>query len=486
MLFNKDYSERRIVNRGIAAAYSLITAVLATSYLIEVIKGTRTILYFASFITLLAVPAIANLLCQKKNPETNVTKYILPLGYLLLYTFALFTGNTTATYIYIIPMLIIFPLLHDWKYTTVYGCLVFGLNIGFVIYYLSKGLEVKTIDIEIHLLAMLLILLYAGVTAWIDAAMSKRKMDKIATSSEENERILFNMQKMICQISEETVKLSEKTGELSRATDTSNESMEQVCSGTTQTADAIQEELQRIDEMGKELEIINEYISNFHNTLRSTIEKISVGSNNVEKLKNVSLLTFNTTQKTMTAMDILKQKIDAITSVTNLIEEISEQTNLLSLNASIEAAKAGQSGKGFAVVAEEIRALSEQTNDSLSRIRDEVAAISDSSLQVSKDMISLSQMFTEQNKASEETENAFRQIRGAAEEMEEEYVQITHSTKTILNTKGQIVDNISSVSAATEEVTANAQNVEELNERNLKTLEDIRWEINALTELTKG
>ena len=213
MLFNKDYSERRIVNRGIAIAYSLITAVLATSYLIEVIKGTRTILYFASFITLLAVPAIANLLCQKKNPETNVTKYILPLGYLLLYTFALFTGNTTATYIYIIPMLIIFPLLHDWKYTTVYGCLVLGLNIGFVIYYLSKGLEVKTIDIEIHLLAMLLILLYAGVTAWIDAAMSKRKMDKIAASSEENERILLNMQKMICQISEETVKLSEKTGE---------------------------------------------------------------------------------------------------------------------------------------------------------------------------------------------------------------------------------------------------------------------------------
>lgn len=481
------YSEKRVVNRGITLAYSLISVVLLVAYTIELIKGSRTLPYIIVFASIILIPTIINMIVQIKYPETKLTKYILSTGYMILYNFVLFTGNTTATYVYIIPFLMIFPLLHDWKYTAIYSTIAFVANIIYMGYSYKIGnlANVSMVDIEIHMAVIFLVALYGGMTSWFDANLTKRKMDTIEKTTQKNETMLQKIRSLANEMNVKTEDLFRKTGELHTATVTSSEAMDQVCNGTNQTAESIQTELTQVDTMGNHVDNITVYAKEFHESLNSTTEKIGNGSANMEELKTASDLTIETSKNTVNAMTALAEKIDAIEQVVGLIEGISQQTNLLSLNASIEAARAGEAGRGFAVVADEIRSLSDQTKESLEKIKEEVGNIQLSSDKVSADMQTLVGIFENQSKLVESTGTIFEGIEQASTTMEEKYGQIMDTLNKIQEIKVSMVDNISSISASTEEVTANAQNTLQLNNENLQTLEKITNEVGTLAALSQ-
>lgn len=162
---------------------------------------------------------------------------------------------------------------------------------------------------------------------------------------------------------------SQQTAESSELTSNNiKEQKQSVSSGLLSTESlsiGINEDIQSIAKL-------SEYASN------STI-LVSNGEQTVENAVNGIRSTADEVKKVGVTIEVLNSKVDDILNMVDVIRSVAEQTNLLALNAAIEAARAGEQGRGFAVVADEVRALAKRTQDSTQEISKVVDGLNDSS-----------------------------------------------------------------------------------------------------------
>ena len=486
MIINKELNETRIINRSIVVAYALLALILIGAYVVEVIKGSRTWQYLVSFSLLFIIPGVINGVIQYRNPDNKWTKFILPLGYLFICGFVLATGVTYGVYVYSIPMLIGFTLMHNWVYTSLYASAIVVMNIVFVA---LGGNKAGMVDTEIQLAAIIMVCLYSGMTCYVDTQMTKKKMNDIETAVNDNNAMVEKITGTASQVITSTKDLSAKIDSLYKSTTDTTNAMSEVCSGTNQTAQSIQEELTQIDAMARGIDQIEVSLNAFTDSLQDTMLSIKSGVENISNLQQSSSETASTTKNTVEAIENLAKKIDAIKQVVGLIAEISDQTNLLSLNASIEAARAGDAGRGFAVVADEIRVLSEQTNSSLERIKDEIEGVTAGSNCVTKDMGILTEIFTKQNDLISKTSKVFGAINESSELMTDKYKEVAENINSVKRGKDLVLSNIETVSAVTEQVTANASSTMGVSKANLDLLKGVSQEVaelaSSIESLTK-
>lgn len=158
----------------------------------------------------------------------------------------------------------------------------------------------------------------------------------------------------------------------------------------------------------------------------------------------------------------LLQKTEKITSVTKILFEIASQTNLLSLNASIEAARAGVMGKGFSVVAEEIRKLSEESRSASTEIGHSIG-------EITKQLDSLKQVTDESGVIFREQAEAVANVVGSVENVNntvDDFIsrqkQLNQNVSELSKEKDVLVDSINNIAAITEEASATTEEVASL------------------------
>ncbi|MBT9614158.1 MAG: CZB domain-containing protein [Burkholderiales bacterium] len=153
----------------------------------------------------------------------------------------------------------------------------------------------------------------------------------------------------------------------------------------------------------------------------SAVEAAGVSSSSREAMADIAANLHHVSEKTkQTAHSVegLNERAGQIGGIVMLIKEIADQTNLLALNAAIEAARAGEQGRGFAVVADEVRKLAERTSKATSEISTLVASIQDEILSAKTQMESeatQSDTFSRQGEAASES---LHELLGLSHKME--------------------------------------------------------------------
>lgn len=163
-------------------------------------------------------------------------------------------------------------------------------------------------------------------------------------------------------------------------------------------------------------------INNLTVKINKELETLEFSTSNIA----ASSEEFAATVTTLAAnADDIKSKMHVMDSITKLIREISDQTNLLGLNEAIESARAGEHGRGFSVVAEEIRKLATRTKDSVKQINEEMKKISES---VGEIALNIQQIAA----ASEEQAAISGEVGEATHGLKEDSQEILHLIKKLM------------------------------------------------------
>lgn len=246
----------------------------------------------------------------------------------------------------------------------------------------------------------------------------------------------------------------------------------QVASGASETATAVAETTSTVEEVKRTAELSSEKARNVSETAQKAVEVSRGGTRAVE----LSIAGVEGVRKQVDALaqSIVKlsEQSQAIGEIIETVNDLSEQSNLLAVNASIEAAKAGEQGKGFSVVAQEIRNLAEQSKAATSQVRkilgDIQKATTESVLaaeQGSKAVEAGAQQTREAGesiavlaKSIEEAAQAARQIAASSQQQQAGMDQVAQAMENIREASTQNV-------TATKQAESSAQNLSQLGER---------------------
>jgi len=411
-------------------------------------------------------------------PEAALTKYIVLVGV----TFAMFMFNVTMTgapetfgnYYACIALSILYFDISVSIFATLLVLVAHTIMVAIAPVLIPEGSLATTLGVRY------LCLIFTGIIATLIASVARGLLFMSIEKEEEAAKMADSLQmaakeigagaEEIARSSHQVFNLANDTGQAAAQVSDGVDSLAAAASEgavhAAKTSEVVIEMAQALGTAGKNAETVT-YQS------RDFMKIVDQGYKTMEKQLSFMEESSQAQEMVSGAVNDLNMKSGQIVTIVEMITGIADQTNLLALNAAIEAARAGEAGKGFAVVADEVRKLAEESAGAALNISRLITDIQNGMATTVKQIERTGEIIKQQGSAVKESQEMFIQIENGAQNIDNAIQEVSAVLEEMLAGVDEVVREVEGISGASQESAAATQQITALVVQQRDSIQDI-------------
>lgn len=323
-------------------------------------------------------------------------------------------------------------------------------------------------------------------------SVSVRSRDEIGRLAQSFEDMRQSLRQVLSEVHEGAIHVAASSEQLLASAEQSSQASEQISSTIQEMAAGAEKQVAYVEQghqvmagMAGTADVINDSARQVAAVAVETAGKAASGSEAIERASSQMTAINDTVASLAQSIKELGVRSKEIGNIVEVITEIAGQTNLLALNAAIEAARAGEHGRGFAVVADEVRKLAEQTTISTGKIAQLVAAIQQETGSTVESMQTATREVNAGIEVVQEAGASFADIRGAVEDVARQIQDVSDSVQTMTEGVAQMVQTTQIFREVAEQAADGTQNVSAAAQEQLASMEEINSSASALSRMAE-
>jgi methyl-accepting chemotaxis protein len=363
---------------------------------------------------------------------------------------------------------------------------VFGTLLGIIIaLFMAKRITAPIIQVSERMQLMA-----EGDLSQTDlTSKSKNELGQLVSSVNQ---LVFKLRGLLGQVEESTSQVSAASEELSASSEQSTRAAEQVsamaqsaAAGASNQLASSEDVLASMQQLSAGLNQVSQNGREMNGLTQQALHATTNGSQKVSMVVEQMNQIQTSVAETSKRISKLGNLSNEISSILELITSISDQTNLLALNAAIEAARAGEHGKGFAVVADEVRKLAEGSRKSAQQITKMIYEVQKetgqavSSMQDGQERVEIGIQYTK------DVSEAFISIQQLNEKVSNTVMEVAAAIEQMTNVSGQVLSSVTEVSEIAKESARFSEESSAANEEQLATMEEVTASASSLALLAE-
>lgn len=481
--FKTQEARLKQMNKTAITTITIIESFLVFIFLLQfLVQGAGKALITVPPIILFGGGIVVNWIIYLKDKTSHKFRVVAMAVFMLGYAWLNWSGGAIYVVMYVLPVLFCMVLYSDKTFSRVTG--ISGIVI------MAVRLIISAVIIGFTALGndiiMLVVTMLCFVYAWITASSHKKFEHDMRYSMLDEQKLQRQMLDDILNAVEvaqaEIQDAVESINQVSGSNEIMNQSLQEIAAGSLSTAESIQDQTVMTESIRGAIELADANAAVMANMAEDSARQAKESTVRMEEMQRQAEEIESSGAELAAAMQLLKNKVDAVNSITQVIFNISNQTNLLALNASIESARAGEAGRGFAVVADQIRQLAEQTKQSTEKIAEITSQLTEEA-DVAATLVEKSVNATaEQKEIIVQNVQVFELVANQSDEVAVKAVDLDNEVARLREANDKIVESISQLSAVSEEVTANTQQATELSDSNVLQMREAVDKISDVKE----